>query len=1312
MFLIPAVLNAGIIDSYDFSDNLHFNTVSCIIQDKCGFLWIGYEGGIARFDGHGVEPYDLHIDSLSLKDVNCIRLKTDNVLIIGTNKGLFEYDIKYNNLSVYDQTLLKCDVTDLLYSDDLMIVSSSGHGVFVYKNDVLWRKLDENSGLTNNNVFSVCLDREKYLWIGTDVGLSCLSLKKEKAECQIISNKDRFSKVFIDEYDNLWLCRNEQVLVCNRQTFVSGEEKELSEVADNAEAVTALSRRGEVWIGTRGGGMLRFRTERGMLPVLEERVYVDNLNKSGLGNTVVSFCEDGFSNLWIATLDGIKQFTREQNPAFGSFRHDPMDVSTPSHDVISSLWCSPQGEVWMGTAEGLDRMRWDARQKAWRIERFRDERGKDNILGANKIQTVEGLNNGILLISTKREIKFFDSQTLRFFEIADVNDSLARYGMKNVLSSAKDSKGNLYLGFAAGGLAVLSRDGGILKRVAMEGIGDTRHRSMAVDMEDALWISSDYGDVFRVSFSDTGLISDRRIYSSAQFNEQTITTIYSDKDGSIWVGTMNGLYTYDLKNDSFKEFDHPYPRESFYVSGIIEDNENSIWITSLKGIYRIAGNNDVQYYEPLRKSDIGKTAYKSGLAMDRNGLIMLGGVSGLIYFNPADVSPDTYVPFVHLTGLSVLNRKVLADGTHLTEEIDTAPEIRLIHKDIQFSISFSALYLADPSKIKYAFKLEGVDKEWMFTEPMRCSATYSNLRPGQYFFHVKSTNASGIWQDNSRTVIIHVKPAPWNTAGAWIIYSLLILAMVFMVLKYFALVQKMRYEKNLAQWKIQYYINISHGFRGPLTLLQAPMKRLTDDFYSLSDEEKKHLLMTMDTNVSKLNFRISQLMAFRKVDIGKDELHLSTENIVSLVKIIYSNFCELAVAKGIDYRFESTIADIDVVLDREKIELTLFNLLSNAFKFTDRGGGVVVSCELDAAKNEVWISVKDTGTGIPKADLDKIFRRFWKGVGLSLANEYVNMHHGQLTVDSEVGKGSVFRFSLLLGRSHFNKKERASIDSEPVKNRPLSEIFVNLTSDFKSLMTPFNPSLPAIAIIGGGEDLSDFLLKSFEGRYNAQKYEYSKGICAILSKRVPAIVIADVEDDYSFIPELCEEMRQDSIMSTVPIIILSPFDSEEKEMQGFDAGADAYIVKPFTVPFLISRIEQLLESRERIKGLIRQELIVNPKEIDITSDNDIFLANVMKHLEEHLSDDSFSIDQLAMDLNISRSMLYRRLSLLTGQSPVKFIRTVRLKRAAQLLESTSYNVSEISGMVGFSDQRYFSSCFRQQYGKTPKEWSQANRKKY
>ena len=882
--------------------------------------------------------------------------------------------------------------------------------------------------------------------------------------------------------------------------------------------------------------------------------------------------------------------------------------------------------------------------------------------------------------------------------------------MKNVLSSAKDSKGNLYLGFAVGGLAVLTNEGN-LQRISMKGIGDSRHRSIAVDLNDNLWVSSDNGGVCCVSMSENGQLLSCKEYIGHLFNDQQITTMYCDKDGVIWVGTMNGLYKYDSNIDSFSEFEHPYPRESFYVSGIIEDHSGNLWITSLRGIYRITDSETVQYYEPLTRSEIGKTAYKSGLAIDRNGLIMLGGVSGLVCFDPLDVVPDTYVPTVHITGLSILNKNILTDGVHLTEDVDLASSVTLNHQDYQFTLSFSALYLTDPSKIKYAYKLEGFDQEWISPEPGRCQATYSNIGSGEYRFLVKSTNASGIWQDNVRSLTIYVKPSPWNTVWAWIIYILLILLVIFMILKYLSLVQKVRYEKDMSQWKIHYYINLSHGFRGPLTLLQAPIKSLTDEFYSLSDEEKQNLLKTMETNVSKLNFRLSQLMAFRKVDIGKDELHLSTENIVPLVEMIHSNFSELAIAKGIDYRFESNLSEVEVVIDREKIELTLFNLLSNAFKYTERGGSVVTSCKLDALQDKVWISVKDTGSGIPNEDMDKVFMRFWKGVGLSLAHEYVSMHRGKLTVESEVGKGSEFRFSLQLGKSHLSKKEIANLDNARVKDRPMSESVITLASDFKSLMTPSDSSLPSIAIVGSGEELSAFLLKSFSARYNAKIYEYSDDVVRILSKSRPAAIIIDVDDDDKACLELCANIRKDGALSTIPVIILSPFDSESKTMTGFDAGADAYIIKPFTVSLLISRIDQLINTRERIKGHIKQELIVNPKEVDITSDDDIFLASIMKLMEEHMSDEGFSIDMLAADLNISRSMLYRKLQSITGQSPVKFIRTIRMKRAAQLLEVTSYNVSEISLMVGFSDQRYFSTCFRQQYGMSPKEWSLDHRSK-
>ena len=412
--LISAVLKAGVMDSYDFANDLRFNTIYSIAQDSRGYLWIGYDDGLARFDGHVVEPYRLQTDTLALKNVNCLRFLSENTLLAGTNRGLFKYDIRFNRLELYDKALIKYDITDLVCSEDGFVVVASSNGVYVYKDDEFLRKYDESSGLTNNNVYSVFLDREKNLWIGTDSGLSYVSLKRETSECHQLSSHDRYSKVFADEHDNLWLCCNENILVGNRRLVECGGK--LENVAANTEAVTALCRRGEVLIGTRGGGLLRFNTERGSNPVLSERIYFDHGNPNGLGNIVVSLCEDNYSNLWVATFDGLKQYSHKHDPAFVSIRHNPDDQNSPSHDVISSIWCSPYGEIWMGTAEGLNRMVWKTGEQAWKIDRYKDESGSDNILGGNKIQTVEGLADGSLFISTKSEIKFFNPNTKKFYK--------------------------------------------------------------------------------------------------------------------------------------------------------------------------------------------------------------------------------------------------------------------------------------------------------------------------------------------------------------------------------------------------------------------------------------------------------------------------------------------------------------------------------------------------------------------------------------------------------------------------------------------------------------------------------------------------------------------------------------------------------------------------------------------------------------------------------------------------------------------------------------------------------------------------------
>lgn len=401
----------------------------------------------------------------------------------------------------------------------------------------------------------------------------------------------------------------------------------------------------------------------------------------------------------------------------------------------------------------------------------------------------------------------------------------------------------------------------------------------------------------------------------------------------------------------------------------------------------------------------------------------MGGVNGLTCFNPLEIVPDPYHHTLFISNFEVLNKPVLPDGIRLAEDLNVSEQITLSHNDYQFSLTFSSLFYPDPTKVEYAYKLEGFDEEWITTDASRRYVSYSNLSPGNYTFLVRSSNTSGIWLDNEKRIRITIEPSPWKTWWAVLIYIIIVSGIVFLVVRTFDLGSKLKFKEALNQWKLKYYINLSYGFKVPLTLIHAPLQSLLRDYDSLSEKDSKRLLYIMLQNVKKLSFQISQLMEFRKIDSGEGVLFLSETDMIALIKDVFNIFKEEASSKEIDYTFESNVNSVIVTIDPTKVEVALYNILSNAIRHTPVGGKVRIECNLNSLDYKLWISVTDTGEGIDTDDQKKIFNRFDRvigkhpkankshvGIGLSIAADYIRMHHSQISVEANSARGANLSF--------------------------------------------------------------------------------------------------------------------------------------------------------------------------------------------------------------------------------------------------------------------------------------------------------------
>jgi len=628
--------------SFDFSGRLQTNSVYAITQDSLGFLWISYGNGIAKFDGYSVTPVNFNNPSIHVGFVNFLRCDKYTNILIGSNGGAFIYNYANQQLKELNRELKGQNVLSIISDIRNNYWVTTSHGLYYLNNDFsVLKKFDANTGLSNEKIISVMPDTDGNIWVGTEFGLDLIRKSGGKFNISNIFRGFRVAQIFVDHNDQLWICRNEEIYIADRKAVVE-RGNIFKNIANNAEVISSLQFRNEIWVGTRGSGILRYTALTGKTPELNTQSWIDPNNKNEINNTILSLFEDNYSNIWAGTLDGLYLYVKNFRSPFHIIKNNYLDLNTPSHNTISSIYRDDDNNLWLATANGINKFTW-GEGGSYKISRYYDNSSKEYQIRNNKIQTIIEYKKGIFLISTKSTVKFFDVNKNLFYENKHVNDTLAKYSMKYVQSSFKDREGNLWLAFSEGGVGVLNSADGTLYKINFNQNADSRHRCIVGDPGGNIWVSSDDDGLYclHVGRIPTHI---RKItcYPKEQFNRSWITSIYIDRSLTIWVGTYNGLYKYNADKDSFEPYQLPLFRNNVYINNIIEDLYNNIWVTSLRGVFRVSDKIEAQYYEPNSIKDFSKIGYISGLAIDKNGIIAIGGVNGFIYFNPTEVFPDAY----------------------------------------------------------------------------------------------------------------------------------------------------------------------------------------------------------------------------------------------------------------------------------------------------------------------------------------------------------------------------------------------------------------------------------------------------------------------------------------------------------------------------------------------------------------------------------------------------------------------------------------------------------------------------------------------
>lgn len=841
-------------------------------------------------------------------------------------------------------------------------------------------------------------------------------------------------------------------------------------------------------------------------------------------------------------------------------------------------------------------------------------------------------------------------------------------------------------------------------------VGNTNINSIVFDRQHRLWAAT-----------NKGLIVGNQLKLKAVCKALAI-----DKQGWIWVGTMNGVYVFDTQNSKTYRYGKEEGMTNEMIQDLVVDKLDEVWVTTANGLCRIRRTRSSEQpfaltmFDSQNKLGDAKFLPKTAASM-ADGKLFFGSSTGFYIVDPIQVKDMEYTGHPVFTSLLVNNQEVVAGKEYdgrviLPFALSTTRKIVLEHDENFITVHFSGLNFDMPYHTYYKYRLQGVNNDWIEISPQDGigRANYTDLSPGTYKLEVYSAGLDKVWSKQSATLEIEVLAPLWATWWAKLLYLLAFIALIIFVVRWKIEQNRKRMEnekyKELEEMKYRFFTNISHEFRTLLTLIITPigsiLKRTTDG-------ETRHQLNDVSRNAGDLLQLVNQLLDFRKMEMNGEHLNLTSGNLNEFIQYTTMKFMPLAEQKNIRLAFEDKTEGLFMYFDKDKVGKILTNLLSNAFKFTKAGGSVCVSlekCILDSRRC-AHIIVEDTGCGIPKEDQAHVFERFYRteqdsssqqigsGIGLNMVYEYIQLHEGKVSLESEEGKGSRFIVDIPADL----KREVQQEASE--ENRIASPVMADVVDGAVGVQT-FRKIEKTVLVVEDNEDFSHFLSQELGRIYN-KVLTAKDGIEGAMMAEAenPDIIVSDVMMPRMSGTDMCRRIKENIETSHIPIILLTAWSTDEGRAAGYKAGADAYIAKPFDMEVLLARISNLLEKQEKRQRDFSHSISLDPKTVTDSSPDEDFLKEVIACIEKNIDNSEYTIDSLSTDVVMSRMSLYRKMKSLTGQTPADFIRTVRLKTAAKLLKEEKCTVSEACYRTGFASPQNFAKHFKEMFGVLPSQYS-------
>lgn len=1063
-----------------------------------------------------------------------------------------------------------------------------------------------------------------------------------------------------------------------------------------------------------------------------------------------SMFSDRQGNLWLCTHSGGLEKITFFNSMFHLYPHNVNNHRDMAHSQVRMLFEDNEQHIWVGKRDG----RIEQYTGNWKYMGFLTEQGTVSMVGTPLFGAAYGMiqdRKGNIWIATKgkgilKAEKNGDRYNLIRFEHNPQDAGSLSHN--NVYSLCEDRYGRIWAATFGGGLnCITQNDWGRYEVINFKNRLKTfpysrcyRARDVKADGKGHIWVATSGGVLcFKDDFKEPEKI-DFHLYSYQKDNPDGLSSnnvyqILPTSKGLYLItfgGGLNRLKSMDDKgNAAFESFTLKDGLPSNVLLSAQEDSEGNIWLGTENGLSKFVVSHG--RFENYNERDFGRLLRLEEAASlrQRSGTLMFGTDCGILYFRPDEIRKSTYIPPIVFDNLKVSNQLVTPDtrGSLLKQSINTTDRLVLSHKENIVTLYFSALDFINPENIQYAYTLEGFDKEWNYVGRQH-TATYTNLPKGKYVFRVKSTNSDGVWVKNERTLEIVMKPSFWETGWAYLLYFIVFLLLVagtgYILFVIYRLRHRVSVEKEVTDIKLRFFTNVSHELRTPLTLITGPVEYVLQDA-SLPQRLRKQLEV-VKKNTDRMLRLVNQILDFRKIEKNKMKMQVEQIDVKTFLTHELDYFKTMAEEQHIHLIFDAPDRQLLLWADADKLEKIIFNLLSNAFKYTPAGKNITLFVKDEG--NKIVIGVKDEGIGISESKKAFLFVRFEtsvgnlpivndresSGVGLSVVKELVDMHHATIRVDSKEGAGSCFTMEFLKGRAHYPEGTEFIL-SDNMKKEDEEEDAVKEAASSTS-EEPNN--LPSLLVVEDNEELRLFLKLIFEKDF--QITEAENGLVGLEKavKNLPDIIISDIMMPVKDGIDMTRELHETPETSHIPIVLLTAKTDMDSKLSGLKQGADAYITKPFSSAYLKARVENLLKKRRELQRLYRNRLLDNETEtqeeqttaqqLEISEYDRHFMEKLTKLIEDNISNGNLVVEELATELAVSRSVFFRKLKGLTGLAPVEFIKEMRVKKAANLILTTDNTMSQIAYMVGFNDSRYFSKCFKAHYGMTPTEYRSRQRR--